>query len=499
MKSFSSISIKFTSRYLAILGILLLASGLGTYFSLSKRMYANLDTTLRQRALQIAKFKGVINIIAGRTFEGEPGELLSFYYYADDRLAHISYADREEDREDLRAEVSPELIDQVLKTGNSLFSFVSSEKDENLRLYLTPYSPPAQAAELDLHRPQPQPPNSAGEGAVAHPDRTKEIQDIDHAVLVIARPTTAIDLALNQLAQILVIVLPLTLLLMGCCGIFFLRIVLRPVQSITDTAREIEASDLNRRIEVTTKDELGRLAATINHMIARLEKAFLRQKELTGDASHELRAPLAVIQAEATLALQRERDPKSYQKSLAVITDEADHMSTIIGQLLFLARADYAKEQAHLETLELAPFLHDLGNSFEPLCTDKQQTLNMDQIGSAAITGDKNLLRRVVMNLLLNAIQYTPEGGVITVSLTSREGMARICISDTGIGISEENLPHIFKRFYRVDKARSRESGGSGLGLAICTQIVDLHQGQIEVSSQLDQGTCFVVSIPLAR
>jgi heavy metal sensor kinase len=485
MKKNFSISVKFTSWYLALLGALLLTLGLGTYFSLSKRMYATLDTTLFERAQQIVQFKDVINIVAGGTLEGEPGELLSFFYYADKQLRHVSYKGR-------KIQVDPVLVNQILKNGGDRYAFITGDDEEQLRLYLRRYTPSTQIGSNALAL------DDATDEAMLLLGHKQRVSDIDNAVLVITRPTKAIDLTLKQLAQILIIALPLTLLLMGCCGFFFLRIVLRPVQNINDTATEIGVSDLSQRIKVTTGDELGRLAATINHMIARLERAFARQKELTGDASHELRAPLAVIQAEATLALQKKRDAKSYQKSLEVIVSEAEQMSTLIGQLLFLARADSGHESANLEIMDLAPFLEDLGNSMEPLCTDKQLTLKMERGESAIIKGDSNLLRRVVLNLLRNAIQHTPAGGDITLSVIKNQERALLSITDNGIGIPKEELPHIFKRFYRVDKARSRESGNSGLGLAICQHIIDLHQGQIEVSSCLDHGTNVVVSLPLA-
>jgi signal transduction histidine kinase len=249
---------------------------------------------------------------------------------------------------------------------------------------------------------------------------------------------------------------------------------------------------------VTTQDELGTLAATINHMIARLEKAFLRQKELTGDASHELRAPLAVIQAEATLALQRKREASSYQRSLEIIAKESDHMAAVIGQLLFLARADAGNEMTDLTEMDLLPFIQELSADIEPLFHEKQQTLTFHQTGPVVVKADCSLLRTVMLNLLRNAMQYTPERGEISVSLKKENSMARISVSDNGIGIPEEALPFIFNRFYRVDKARARESGSSGLGLAICKHIVELHQGQISVRSQIDKGTIFLVTLPLA-
>lgn len=494
-KRFTSISFKFTSWYLAILAVLLLVLGCGVYFSLSRRMYDNLDNTLLERAEQIVRFKDVIGIVARGAFEEEPGEILSFYYTTkDNRIEDLSHKGR-------KIAVKTEWIDQILNDGASGFSFATTPDGIKVRLYSMLYLPQDAGNKANVVEKRPLLPNFLESNTHQPAPRVEPDYrgvKIDKAALVIARTTKNIELTLEQLFQTLVLVLPLTLFLMGCCGIFFLRIILRPVQHITETAKEIEAKDLSRRIMVTTQDELGRLASTINHMIARLEKAFLRQKELTGDASHELRAPLAVIQAEATLALQREREAPSYQRSLEIIAKESDHMAAIIGQLLFLARADSGHEQANLTDLDLAPFLQDVCTGIEPLCHEKQQTLEFHSIELVTVRGDGSLLRTVILNLLRNAIQHTPEGGKISVSLERENAMARICVADSGTGIPEDALSYIFNRFYRVDKARSRESGGSGLGLAICKHVVNLHHGQIHVSSQFDQGTSFVVTLPLA-
>lgn len=170
----------------------------------------------------------------------------------------------------------------------------------------------------------------------------------------------------------------------------------------------------------------------------------------------------------------------------------------IIKQLLTLARADSGKEHATFQRLDLSQFLEILCSDVEILCREKSQTLKIKHSGQVSIKGDKNLLRNLMLNLLRNAIQYTAKGGDISVSLDQSKGMAIISVSDTGIGIPPEALPQIFNRFYRVDKARSRESGGSGLGLAICQQIVDSHRGTLQVSSKINKGSTFIIKFPLA-
>ncbi len=520
MSFLTSIKFKFTLWYLTILGTVLIILGSCIYLSLSQRLYNNLDNSLKKRAEQITHLRDVIPIIAGGTFEEEPGELLSFYFYVNNQLMDISPNGR-------KISVEAAWVDHIFDKGGS-FANISSEKEGELRLYAMQHIPEKSRIRLDKFRARPQydsPRESAGQPVArrdirplnesSKPDRrppppkneAKRIQgkerhdnivEIDKALLIVARSTEDLDLALKRLLQILVMALPITLFLLGCCGVFLLRIILKPVAEITDTAREIEGNDLGRRIEVTSEDELGRLTSTLNTMFERLERAFIRQKELTGDASHELRAPLAVIQAEATLSLQRERDLSTYRKSLEVIAQESNHMSSIIKQLLTLARADSGIDKTNFERLNLGPFLKTLCDDTKILCREKGQTLTLQQSGQVYLQADKNMMRNLMLNLLRNAMQYTEEGGGISVSLGQKNSMAIIAISDTGIGISTEALPHIFKRFYRVDKSRTRESGGSGLGLAICKHIVDLHQGTLRVNSKVNHGSTFIVTIPLA-
>ncbi|MCP4693566.1 MAG: histidine kinase, partial [Desulfobacterales bacterium] len=215
-----------------------------------------------------------------------------------------------------------------------------------------------------------------------------------------------------------------------------------------------------------------------------------------GDASHELRAPLAVIQAEATLALQKERDANAYRTSIEMISQETDHMSAVLNQLLTLARADAGKEQLKFERIDLAQFIRDACSDVEELFREKGLELRVDIRDAPRVNGDKRSLRRLLYNLLTNAMRYTPEGGDVSATLRAEHDMAVISVIDTGIGVPTDELPLIFERFYRVDKARSRSEGGSGLGLAICRHIVDIHGGAIEVESQVGKGSAFHVRLP---
>jgi heavy metal sensor kinase len=321
--------------------------------------------------------------------------------------------------------------------------------------------------------------------------------ELPPVLLVIARSTEQIDQALAGLVRTLAIAVPLALALAAGGGVFLARRALNPVDKIAQTAQQIEESDLSQRINVNTKDELGRLAATLNAMIARLEKAFQRQRQFTSDASHELRAPLAVIEAESSLALQKERPPSDYRQSLDTISQESKQMSSLIEQLLTLARADAGKEQWDFTEVNLGKLITNLSTDVEVLCQEKGLTFRLGQTQDLVVKGDQARLRELVMNLLDNAIRYTPAPGTVSVSLRHQGQMAVLAITDTGVGIPVEEIPFIFERFYRVDKSRSRTNGGTGLGLAICRHIVEAHGGKIEVESQVAVGSTFSVRLPL--
>lgn len=242
--------------------------------------------------------------------------------------------------------------------------------------------------------------------------------DIGSAALVIGRSTEEIDQALKRLRRILATAVPLTMVVAGTGGVFLARRALKPVEYIAQTAREIEESDLSRRIKVNTKDELGRLASTLNDMIERVEQAFRRQQQFTADASHELRTPLAIIEAESTLALQKDRVAGDYQGSLALISQEANHMATIIDQLLTLARADSGKEQFVFTEIPLGELLGDLAPDVELLCLEKGLQFQLGSMENPVVGGDRGRLKGLLLSLLDNDIRYTPSGGTVSISLT---------------------------------------------------------------------------------
>jgi heavy metal sensor kinase len=302
---------------------------------------------------------------------------------------------------------------------------------------------------------------------------------------------------LREFRQVLFIIVPVTMSLLVIAGYFLVKRMLRPIQTITDTAQEIEEKNLSRRLEVRSNDELGKLSSTLNHMFERLENAFKRERQFTADASHELRTPLAIIQGESSLALREERSGEEYKKSLFSISQEAERMSSMLKKLLFLARSENHESQPDLENIDLKESLADLATDINVLCEEKSVDFELNAEDHLIVKGDKIKLRELFLNLLDNAIRYTPRGGNISLTLKQEDNKAHIVVKDTGIGIPKEHLPHIFERFYRVDKSRSRAEGGTGLGLSICQRIVELHGGAIEVESKFGEGSTFTVILPL--
>jgi heavy metal sensor kinase len=301
---------------------------------------------------------------------------------------------------------------------------------------------------------------------------------------------------LSRLLTGILLSAPLLVGIAGVGGYFLASRALAPIDQMTLTAQRISAEDLSARIELPgTDDEVGRLAATFDHMIRRLDEAFRRERQFTADASHELRTPLAAMQAIVNVIREERRSPEDYEQALDDLAEETDRLRTLAEDLLNLARSDTSKT-LEFEDVDISMLLSDLSDSLRPLAEKKGLSLTCDISDRLVISGDADSLIRLFVNLLDNAIKYTPCGGINVSMHTSDHSMVAVSITDTGQGIPAEDLPHIFQRFYRVEK--SRASRGSGLGLAIAAQIARAHGGQIVATSTLGKGTTFTVQLPVA-
>jgi heavy metal sensor kinase len=266
--------------------------------------------------------------------------------------------------------------------------------------------------------------------------------------------------------------------------------------------QRISAENLSARLDVTnSRDELGRLASTINDLLARLENSFKEQQRFIADASHELRTPLAVLRGETEVALNKTRTVAEYEQSLSLIQDEAERLSRIVEDLFTLARQPVNTRAAlNKERVSLNDAVRDCVRAAQVLAIQKGVRLSLEKDSPAiALHGDEDLIRRMILNLLDNAVKYTPAGGEISLALGRQNGNAEIIVRDTGIGIPEAAQPHVFDRFYRVDKARARAMGGAGLGLSIAQWIVEVHGGEINLVSAPDKGSTFTVVIPVTQ
>ncbi|MGC2476102.1 MAG: ATP-binding protein [Candidatus Sulfotelmatobacter sp.] len=292
---------------------------------------------------------------------------------------------------------------------------------------------------------------------------------------------------------------PLLLLVAAGVGYWMSRRALAPVDALVRTARDIGGANLSSRLhKLETGDELQRLSDTLNEMLDRIETAFLRVTQFTADASHELRTPVSLIRTEAELALRRSRGEEEYKESLRHILMEAERTTSLIEQLLALARADAGRETLHVQPVDLCHIMRSVIDGWQQVSAmrDVQLTSSVQE-QSTFVMGDETLLRRLADILLDNAFKYTPSPGSVRLSLEQHDESAVIRVQDSGVGIAQEDQSKIFERFYRVDKARSREQGGTGLGLAIAQWIVAQHRGSITVQSRPGEGTIFMVELPV--
>jgi heavy metal sensor kinase len=292
---------------------------------------------------------------------------------------------------------------------------------------------------------------------------------------------------------------PFALLLAGLGGIFLSSRALRPIDQVTRTAQTINTTDLHQRLNYQgPNDEVGRLAMTFDGMLDRLQAGFERERRFTGDAAHELRTPLTALKGHIGVILNQPRPPDEYVETLHDLEQQVDRLIHLSNDLLFMARLDYRQQQNITELIALNDLLAVLADQVQPLAEAKALTLIRNVEPDLTVRGNMDLLIRLFLNLLDNAIKYTPTDGSITIHAHTADNEIRVAIGDTGAGIPADQIPHLFERFYRAERDRARrdaEQGGAGLGLAIAQEIAHLHAGQITVESESGQGTTFTVHL----
>jgi signal transduction histidine kinase len=318
--------------------------------------------------------------------------------------------------------------------------------------------------------------------------------------LQVAASMAVVDATQRILLIILLIGSAVAMVVAGLVGWFSISQALRPLKLVTNTALQItRADDLSRRIpyQGPQNDEVGQLIQAFNQTLGRLENLFNSQRRFLADVGHELRTPLTVIKGNVSLM---RRLKEADEESLESIDSETDRLTRLVGDLLLLAQAESGKLPLNRKIVELDTLVLEVMQEMRVLSQDRL-SLKLGEIDQVLVCGDKDRLKQVLVNLVGNAIQYTPNGGQVTVGVSKMDGKARLAVSDTGPGIPPEDQPHIFERFYRGTKSRTRtrDGKGFGLGLSIAYWIVRNHNGQIEVSSNPAEGTTFTIWLPLAE
>lgn len=493
MKYLHSIRLKLTAWYTLILGVTLFGFGLTAYFFTKENLLANLDYSLRNEVVWLKNFiepqAKKVKLKRQRT---QPPAVAKKQEKKVRRSHEVEVAQDDSTEFDQiwnqiyeHTLLSPkkQIIQIRDRNGDILYKSYSLGK-EDIIFEDIPFNTTKLVTIYD---------------AQGQPLRLAVTQNV-FAKIYVAYPEAEIGEVLGNLFSIFIILVPVAIILSVLGGWFLANKSLAPVDKITKTARDITAQNLDRRIvSVEVDDEIGRLTSTINDMIGRLQSSFDQVKQFSVDASHELRTPLTVMRGELELALRSKQSNEQYRRILSSTLDEILRMSSVIENLLLLAKGDVGKSAFRFEEVALAPIIRELHEDGEMLAEKKHISVILDDVESLSVMGDSVRLRQLVLNLLDNAVKYTPEHGTISMSLVRENGSAKIVVQDNGIGIPAEDLSKIFDRFYRVEKGRSREMGGTGLGLSIVQWIAEIHSGSVSVQSELNKGSIFSVFLPLIR
>jgi heavy metal sensor kinase len=316
----------------------------------------------------------------------------------------------------------------------------------------------------------------------------------------VGAPLEPIEALLHRLIALLALALAVVVVVATSGGYFLVRKALAPVDRIASSAEQITLHNLKERLPIArTGDELERLSLSLNHMIARLEDAFLQNRRFLADASHELRTPLTIMRGELESIVEETRFNAEVQATAVSVLEEVERLARIVEGLFAISRLDAGEAQKEWVRFDLAGLAAGTAEQMCLLAEDKGVSIACNAPKEIMVDGDRARMKQVIVNLLDNAIKYTPSGGAVRLSVSASNDKAVLEVEDTGIGIPAEARAHIFERFFRVDKARSREMGGAGLGLSIVKSICAAHGGQVDFQSREGAGSRFKVELPLSR
>lgn len=465
----SSIRFRMALWYAGLLAGALFLFGAATYLGLERYLQRSLEEALSKQARSIGETL-VISI-------GQSGE----DYVVNEINEHYA------------PEINGRLIRVTRIDGKQIF--VSGRpRDGSFDPSLVPVTAPSAGREFSHEVEMPD-----GHELLLHGLRFKA-SDGSQFLIEVAAPFNQIEGVLRGLLLTFALGLPLIVAVAIGGGYLLMRRALLPVDEIRQKAEQITSRSLSERLPVVhTGDELERLATALNNMIERLEESFHQINRFSADASHELRTPLTILHGELEALARRDRDlPDDIRDTIGSALEETQRLAKIVESLLAISRLDAGEARVQHARLDLAELVRATADQMRLLAEEKRISLNCDGTASVEVEGDPSRLKQVVVNLLDNAIKYTPDSGSVSIHVTAQDGRAVLEITDTGLGISASDLPHIFERFYRADKARSRQMGGAGLGLSIVRSICTAHGGQVTVSSTEGSGSRFRVELPLA-
>jgi heavy metal sensor kinase len=461
-----SIRFRLTVWYAGLLALLLLLFGASIYLGLRQYLGRSLQDALRRQAQQIGA-----NFLLDVEVSGER-------YVIDEINEHYA----------------PELNNRFVRVARPDGSvlYVSGEPEEG---GFDPSAVPVIA-----------PPLSRESAREVHlPDGELLIYSLPFSerggkrfLIEVGAPYRQIENVLRGLVLALAFGLPLTVIVAVSGGYLLIRRALNPVEEIARSAEQITSRNLGQRLPVAqTGDELERLSVTLNRMIARLDESFQYIRRFTADASHELRTPLTILRGELEAAAPKPQFKTEVGETIGSALEETERLSRIVDSLLAISRLEAGEAQMECVRFDLAELAAATTEQMRLLAEDKKITLECPTSERVEATGDRARIKQVIVNLVDNAIKYTPEGGAARIQVSAENNHTLLEVTDTGIGIPAEALAHLFERFYRVDKARSRQMGGAGLGLAIVKSIVTAHGGRVIVESTEGIGSRFRVLLPL--
>jgi two-component system, OmpR family, sensor kinase len=487
-----SIRTRLTLWYVGVLALALIVFSAGVYLLLARNLHRRMDESLRTSAESIT-----ISLVRERA-EGETEAEAAHSTVNELHLLNQAMA---------IFDAEGRLLEERVTPGNDRARLppLDSIPAGDLRLYTAP--------------------GEDEEGQRVAARRVKIGETNPPYLIVVSQPLETVTEELAMLRRVFLIAVPLALLLAGLGGFFLARKSLAPVVAMSERARQISAENLERRLPVANpRDELGRLASTFNELLARLDSSFDLQRQFMTDASHELRTPLSVMRTATQVILERpRRDENEYRDALAMIDDQTRRLARIVDDMFTLARANAGRRPLANSAFYLDELIAETARAAGVLAARKGVAVETARLPEISYYGDEHLLRQMLLNLLDNAIRHTPAGGGVRVNLNQFEKRYEVVVADTGEGIPVEAQPHIFERFYRADKARTRSDanihaasgaasgaaseaangrandagGGAGLGLAIARWVAEAHGGTIRLVRSDPAGTVFAVTLPL--